>query len=140
MTRPTHDTIGESVDFQMINEQLKRLGAGEDSFCFFSRTDEEYRNSYELIRLGKMPESESMFGKLLNRLLGPEEKGVLRKQRLDGKSLPEYQIVRRYLGPAGLFVTTREDGWLVTGIMVSKRDLVDGNASRAALTTAATER
>ena len=70
----------------------------------FSRTDEEYRPTYELIRQGKMPESESLLGKLLNRLLGPEDEDVLREQQIDGSQLPDFEAVRRYLGPAGLFL------------------------------------
>ena len=136
--RPTHDTLGGSVDFQLINEHLEKLGAGEESLRFFSRTDEEYRSAYEMIRRGKMPESESLLGKLLNRMLGPKEKGVLRKQKLDGKSLPDYQIVRRYLGPAGLFMKPHDNGWVVTGIMVSKQQLVEDSAAHTSLKTAAT--
>lgn len=44
----------------------------------FSRTDEEYRPVYELFRAGRMPESETMFGKLLNMLLGDNRSGVPR--------------------------------------------------------------
>ena len=134
--RPNHDTLGNSIDYQMINRHLQRLGAGNDSFRLFTRTDEEYRGTYEMLRQGKMPESESLLGKLLNRMLGPNEEGVLRKQRLDGKSLPDYQVVRRYLGPAGLFVTTREDGWLVTGIMLSKQNLTEEDIADLPLKTA----
>ena len=107
---------------------------------FFSRTDEEFRSAYELIKQGKMPHSESVLGKVLNRMLGPEEKNVIRKQEIDGKNLPNYQIVRRYLGPSGLFVTPLDNGWLVTGIMVSKQKLVDKQeAARANLTTASAQ-
>ena len=135
--RPQHDTLGASADFQAVNKLLEHLGAGEDSFRFFSRMDEEYRAAYEMIRQGKMPESESVLGRVLNRLLGPEEENVLRKPEIDGKKLPDYQVVRRYLGPAGLFVRPRVDGWLVSGIMVSKQKLIDKNAAaQANLTTA----
>jgi hypothetical protein len=137
--RPVHDTLGDSIDYRTVNSHLQRLGAGNDSFRFFSRTDEEYRGTYEMLRQGKMPESESLLAKLLNRFLGPREEGVLREQRLDGKSLPDYQVVRRYLGPAGLFVTTREDGWLVTGVMLSKQNLTEGDVARVPLKTAAAD-
>ena len=134
-TRPKHDTLAASADFQIVNKLLNQLGAGQDSFRFFSRTDEEYRSAYEMIRQGKMPESESMLGRVLNRMLGPEEDDVLRKPEIDGAKLPDYQIVRRYLGPAGLFVQPRDDGWLVTGIMVSKQKMTDDDALVGELTS-----
>jgi hypothetical protein len=68
-----------------------------------------------------MPESESMLGKLLNALLGEGKEGVLRAQRIDGSKLPEYDMVRRYLGPAGMTMTTEADGWFLTGFTLSKQ-------------------
>lgn len=134
--RPLHETLSASTDFQLINKELAELGAGDDSFRFFSRTDEEYRSTYELIKQGKMPESESMLGRLLNRMLGPEEENVLRKPEIDGTKMPDFQVVRRYLGPAGLYVKPLENGWFVTGIMVSKEALADPDAgAQASLTS-----
>ena len=106
-----------------MNEKLNALGGGQDSFRFFSRKDEQYESAYTMIRQGKMPESESMLGRLLNRFLGPEEEGVLRKQEVDGSKMPDYQVVRRYLGPAGWFVTQEDDGWFVTGVVLNKEKL-----------------
>ena len=113
-------SLGAAVDYRVVNEALQKLGAGADSFRTFTRTDEAYRPTYELIRQGKMPESETMIGKLLNELFGPDEEGVLREQRIDGQQLPDYQIVRRYLGPAGAFVRSENDGWFITGCLLSK--------------------
>ena len=110
------------MDYQIVNESLNKLGAGEESFRFFIRTDEAYRPTYELIRQGKMPESETMFGKALNSLLGPEDEDVLREQEIDGSQMPEYQVVRRYLGPAGLFLQTEKNGWFITGCLLNKEE------------------
>ena len=119
--RPDHDQITRCEDFRLVNEQLQKIGAGEDSFRSFSRTDEEYRPTYELIRQGKMPESESLLGKLLNRLLGSDDVDVLREQKIDGSQLPDYETVRRYLGPAGLFVRSEDDGWYASGVLLNKQ-------------------
>jgi len=135
--QPALAQLGAAADFRFVHQKLEALGAGNDSLLFFSRTDEEFRSAYELIKHGKMPQAESMLGKVLNRLLGPEEKNVIRKQEIDGKNLPNYQVVRRYLGPSGLFITPTDTGWFVTGVMVSKQKLVDKqDAARANLTTA----
>ncbi len=121
--RPDQDHLVLAEDLQTVDAHLGRLGAGEDSLRSFSRTDEEYRPTYELIREGKMPESESMLGRFLNRLLGPDEEDVLRKQTIDGRQLPDFQAVRRYLGPAGLFMRSEQDGWYTTGLLLNKHAL-----------------
>ena len=56
-----------------------------------------------------------MLGKLLNNMLTTEverEEGTIRKQRIDGSSLPNFEAVRRYFGPAGRVVRS-EQGRLV---------------------------
>ena len=88
----------------------------------FSRTDEEYRPTYELVRQNKMPESETMLARLLNVLFGEGKKGQVRAQRIDGSQLPEYEVVRRYLGPAGLQATSEPGGWYLKGFTLSKED------------------
>jgi hypothetical protein len=133
------DRLADSMDYRLVSNALSRLGAGENSFRFFSRTDEEYRSTYELIRQNRMPESETLVGRLLNRLLGPEEKGILREQQIDGSKLPDYQVVRRYLGPAGMFVQSHEDGWSITGAMLTKDQAYDADLERPAISTARAE-
>ena len=59
----------------------------------FGRTDEEVRPTFELIRQGKMPESKTMLGKMLNNMLTTE---VERRKR------PFAQAARRRQQPAQL--------------------------------------
>ena len=44
----------------------------------------------------------------------------MRTQKLDGSKLPDYDVVRRYLGPAGVTTTTESDGWVITGFVLKK--------------------
>ncbi len=111
--------LKDDVDFQLIDEDLTKTGTKERCVRAFSRTDEEYRPTYELVRQNKMPESEGMMARVLNGLFGEGKKGV-RAQRIDGSQLPEYQIVRRYLGPAGLQASSEPDGWYLKGFTLSK--------------------
>jgi len=112
-------TLGSHVDFRMVDGTINGLGMTGQCVRTFSRTDEEYRPTYELIRQGKMPASETQLGRILNAVLG-EGKGVIRRQRLDGTKLPDYDVVRRYLGPAGLVVGHEPDGWFLKGFTLSK--------------------
>jgi len=133
--QPDEGSLAASVDYQLVRESMQRLGSIQalgpgDSCCqTFSRTDEEYRPTYELIRSGQMPQSQTLMGKLLNGMLSEplseeeEDEGVvkLRQQEIDGRKLPEYDRVRRYLGPAAIYVNSLEDGWFATGFFLSKQ-------------------
>jgi hypothetical protein len=61
-----------------------------------------------------------LLGSVLNRLFGPDEKGVLREQQIRGDKMPDYEKVRVYLGPAGLFVQSEDNGWYVAGCLLKK--------------------
>ncbi|MCA9150045.1 MAG: hypothetical protein KDA92_12120, partial [Planctomycetales bacterium] len=106
----------------------------DDSLRSFGRTDESYRPNYELIRQNKMPESESLLGRVLNRMLGPDDETVLRKQNIDGSKLPDFQVVRRYLGPTGMFMRSEKDGWYVAGVLLNKEDAYVEEAASTAST------
>ena len=110
----------KSGDYLRISDALTRLGAGKDSFRFFTRTDESYRGTYELLKQGKLPQAETLFAKLLNGMLGSGEKGEIRKQEIDGSKLPEFKHVQKYLGPAGSYVHSEEDGWFIVGALLKK--------------------
>ncbi len=140
LPRPEDDQLEQCEDYRLVTQQLGRIGSGADSVRSFSRTDEEYRPTYELIRQGKMPESESLLGKLLNRLLGPEDEDVLREQQIDGSQMPDFEAVRRYLGPAGLYLRSEKDGWYATGLLLDKQAaFIDGIFQPAMATQAGEE-
>jgi len=132
------DHLPKSDDYQRVQTHLEKLSASSDSLRYFSRTDEEYQPAYELIRAGKMPESESLLGRVLNRLWGPEDKDVLRKQRIDGSNLPEFEAIRAYLGPAGGYMRSEPNGWYVTGVLLNKQ-AQNSDSSEASAVTAERE-
>ncbi|MCC7476790.1 MAG: hypothetical protein IT425_15475 [Pirellulales bacterium] len=117
------ERLASSADYQQVRDTLNQLALGERSAWAFGRGDEEIRPMFDLIRQNRMPESKSMMGKLLNNLLTTEadrKTGKTRKQRVDGSTLPEFEAVRRYLGPHGRIVRSDRDGWFVTGAVLNK--------------------
>jgi hypothetical protein len=119
----TQQDLSENPVFQLVQREVDAIGAGTDSLRYFTRTDAAYQTNYELIRQGKMPQSESMLGKLLNQILGEPKKDVVRQQRLDAKNLPEFEQVRRYFGPAGGYSRSEEDGWFISGVLLNTSGL-----------------
>jgi hypothetical protein len=120
-----HETKGggnlaQASDYQRVRAELTNLGSKNDSFLFFSRTDESYRATYELLQQGKLPEAETILARLLNGILGPKEEGAIRQQEIDGSKLPNFDLVKKYLGPGGLFVQTEDNGWWLVGCLIKK--------------------
>ena len=114
-------TLDAAADFKAVDAALIDLGSAMDSFRIFARTDEAYRPTYELIQQGKMPQAETLMGKLLNGLLAPKEEDELRKQVIDGKKMPHFRVVKEHLGPAGTFIKTEAgEGWYAMGCLLAK--------------------
>jgi hypothetical protein len=133
------DKLADATDFKEVDAALNQLLPGTTAVRCFRRSDEAYRASYELLRQKKMPESETLLGRLLNRLLTPpedEEEGILRQQKIDGSQLPPFETVRQYFNPGGTVVRSLDDGWLVVGATLSKR-LPQAQAGAATLREAA---
>ncbi len=133
------NVLADDNDYKLVREALNDLGGdGAITGLLFSRTDDELYASYELIRKGQMPESEGLLGRSLNRMFGPNEKDVVREQQIDGKKMPEFAKIRRYLGPIGAYVQTEDNGWYSAGAAIRQdvRNEPQG-AARPAVTTAA---
>lgn len=115
-------TLKRSPDFRVIDATLAGfdLGTAEPFARTFNRSDENARATYELIRQGKMPKSEAILGRLLNAILSGGQSGTDRSQRIDGKNLPPFDTVRRYMGPAGMVVGVEPGGWFFKGILLNK--------------------
>jgi hypothetical protein len=116
-------SLAQANDYQQVEAALNKLAQGPVAVRCFRRSDEAYRPTYELLRQNKMPQSETLLGRLLNRLLTPpedEEEGILRQQKIDGRQLPNFEVVRHYFSPVGLAVRSLDDGWFVVGATLTK--------------------
>ncbi|MEN0109212.1 MAG: hypothetical protein AAF805_00670 [Planctomycetota bacterium] len=117
------DSLAASPDVAATLAQLDRIAPGRRAAWNFSRGDEGLRPTYELIRAGEMPQGQTFFARLLNRLLTSDEErevDALREQRIDGSLLPSFEMARRYFGPSARSLRSDDDGWLVSGVVLSK--------------------
>ena len=113
--------LSAALDYRQVGQDLRVLGAGDDCVHAFSRTDEQYQASYELLKQGKMPEAETLLARALNALLHASSEGGLRSPEIDGSKMPAYDMVRKYLGLSGTYVHTETDGWFIVGFMAEKK-------------------
>lgn len=116
----THNgpSLAASEDYIRMDKSLKALGAGPQSMRTFGRIDESYRVNYEMLRKGQMPKAETMLGGIMNKLLGGGKEG--RKPEIDGKKMPDFNEVKKYLGASGSFAKAEDDGLLFVGCMLRK--------------------
>lgn len=119
--RAERETLARDLEYREVAAALEGFGLGACCGLRFARTDEENHVAYELLRQNKLPEAETLLGWGLNRLLGAAEVGTTRAAQLDGRKLPQFDVVRRYLGPAGLLVRSEPDGWFIKGVLLTKQ-------------------
>jgi hypothetical protein len=120
MQQSASESLAQSSDYNRVSAALDKLAVGSESFRIFSRSDETYHATYELIRQNRVGESESLVARLLNRLNG-EKAAAKHEQKIDGSQLPGYEYVRKYLGPVGAVVETQGDGWMISGFLLSQQ-------------------
>jgi len=114
------ESLGSTVDYAQVAAELNRLLPGKAAMRSFSREDEAIRPAYEMLRQGSMPKSKSLTGQVLNGILGDGKPGTVRTQRLDGSTLPDFEMVRRYFGTVGVGMQSLPEGWYVTGISLPR--------------------
>ncbi len=113
--------LATQPEFQQVwDVTLNKLGLKEQSSRGFSWTDRAVQPTYELIRQGKMPQSESLLGRTLNSMASSGKSGVPRHQRIDGSKLPDFEVVRKALGPSSAAMTSEENGWFTKGVLMTK--------------------
>lgn len=116
------ETMAGSIDYRVVSKFLNELAPPQSAARIFTRTDEQCRVDYELLREGKLRQSDTMLAKTLNWWSNPSSKkdGSRPQQRIDGRQMPDYQIVRRHLGPGGTYVVSETGGWFLKGFLLSK--------------------
>jgi hypothetical protein len=94
-----------------------RFGLQARSGLHFTFANRELRPAYELIQQGKMPESQSLLGRILNTLYGSAKKGAIRKQRINGGNLPNYAFVEKALSTGATAASSEETGLFYKGFL-----------------------
>jgi hypothetical protein len=112
--------LAKEIDHSRVRAALTALGSQNDSFRYFNRTEESYQANYELFKQGKLPASETLLAGLLNALLTSGSDKSTRKPEFDGSKLPEFDSIKKYLGPGGLYAQSEDDGWWLVGCLLKK--------------------
>jgi hypothetical protein len=97
------DNLATTAGYKAVIPHLPAQSAG----IGFTRLDLEYRALYSAIKDG-------LFADALDAMI-PFGSETLQKfaDALDGSKLPEFDVIARYLGPQGMYMTADDDGLLI---------------------------
>ena len=115
--------LTKSKDYIRVNKFLDALvDKKKVAFRQFGRVDKILETNYEMLRQGKMAQSQTVLARLLNRMLREGEDDKEREQKIDGKNMPANyaKVVAPYLGPSGWATETYSDGWRISGVVLKK--------------------
>ncbi|NND96263.1 MAG: membrane or secreted protein [Pirellulaceae bacterium] len=110
------DGFGSIDGVKKVSQASKDLGAGNVALDRLVRMKMAMRVKYELLRQGKLKESDSVLSTLIRRVAEKEEGG--QPDPLNAKKLPPLNQIEKYLPDGGAFVETTEDGWSMTGFFL----------------------
>jgi hypothetical protein len=107
--------FADHPDVKEVAAHLQRLGASERAYVRIARTDLTFRVKYELIRAGKLRDSDSVLASLFRRVfLSKDEE----HKNLGTDQLPPFGKVEQYFRPAGGFSRATDAGWTLDGFLL----------------------
>lgn len=112
--------LAAAADYLVVTGEMKKLFPATSALRSFGRADESVRPAYEMLRKGEMPKSKSVMGQLLNAVLGDGKEGSVRAQKIDGSSLPDFELIRKYFGTVGLGMESVQEGWYLAGVALPR--------------------
>ena len=124
LVRKPSGSFAASADFSRMGAALDKITDSENvRFRMFDRLDQLLKTNYEMMRTGKMAESETFVARILNQIYGKKE-GFDKKrvQRIDGSDLPaDYdKEMAPFLGQSGWAMETTDFGWRFSGCVLPK--------------------
>ena len=107
--------MADNAEYKALDSHLDRRG---DQRCveYFGKLQELLEVNYELSRQGKKPSSAKSFKGLLNNIAAGEPP-ELEELTFDGSKLPDFALIRKYLGIAELVGITTDGGWYLEGVV-----------------------
>ena len=113
-----------SSDLVRMNTALEKVSdPAKVRSRMYHRLDQMMKTNYEMLRTGRMVESETFVARLLNRVYGKDAKGDKKRvQQIDGSELPENydEEIAPFLGQSGWVMETTDSGWRFSGCLLAK--------------------
>jgi hypothetical protein len=101
---------------QAVIDSLRELGCQQPAFDRAVRLRLALRAKYELLRQGKLKDSDSVLSSVYRRIIDEEERNE--PDPLDATKLPPLEAIEKHLPDGGNFFETTPDGWAITGFLL----------------------
>ncbi|MDZ4779295.1 MAG: hypothetical protein SGJ19_03480 [Planctomycetia bacterium] len=113
------DQLINDPEYQETMRQLNELAPGAGCARVFTRTREARRVGYELFKEGKLRQSDTLFARMINVILG-EKPSAAQPQRVEAAELPEFKAIAHYFGPSGTSFQSEEQGFFAVGMLLKQ--------------------
>lgn len=136
LTTKATDAFQKAADLKNMNLHLAELSdVKQVRFRMFNRLDRMLKTNYEMMRQGRMADSETFVARLMNQIYGKKASGESKKraQQIDGSELPKDfdKEIAPYLGQSGWVMETTKSGWRFSGCVLPKKADAKKKASDA---------
>lgn len=116
--------LSADAEYKTVMAQLNEIAPGEGCARVFTRTSEARRVSYELFKEGKLRQSDTLFARIINTIMG-EKPSAAEPQKVAGAELPEFESIAHYFGPSGSAFRSEEKGFFAVGILLKQPATVE---------------
>ena len=110
--------LGDEPEIKAIVTSLKELGCNSPALDRIVRTKLSLRAKYNLLREGKLKDSDSVLSSFYRRFLEDQEAET--DESINAADLPPLSVIEKYLPSGGGFSETTEDGWSLTGFLLNQ--------------------
>jgi hypothetical protein len=108
--------LAQTAEVQAVRTALQDLGAENIAFDRVFRTKRSLRVKYELLRQGKLKQSDTVLGSLYRRIF--EKQDANEREPLDATTLPPLSEIDEHLPDGGGYIQTADEGWAITGFLL----------------------
>ena len=110
--------LGDEPEIKAIVTSLKELGCNSPALDRVVRTKLSLRAKYNLLREGKLKDSDSVLSSFYRRFLEDQEADT--DEAINAADLPPLSVIEKYLPSGGGFSETTKDGWSLTGFLLNQ--------------------
>ena len=111
-------SLANEPRIKAVMKSMEQLGCKEPAFDRLFRMRLTLRAKYQLMRQGKLKESDSVLASFYRRFLEDEEGDDA--QALNASKLPPLEKIEKYLPDGASYFETIEDGWSLSGFLLKQ--------------------
>jgi len=117
-TKAGSKPLAETAAYRRVSDRLNHFAKETPSMKTYSDYRRDWHNGYELLRLQKAKDSESMPARLMLNLLAVLTNATTDSLDIDFVKMPAFDQIKHHLGTGGMIGRDHESGWLLEGVIL----------------------